>query len=191
MNNVIQKIISIAIIFILIFAVFVVTNLLTLTAKVSIDSKKIKFVQIPKNIKSEFLAKYKGLERIEILFNNPGLVSEDDYLVSIYDRQNNLIVSQKLNGFNIGDPGIFRIDLPQKIQDSYNKVFYIDIEAVNVSDNNLVLGVYSNDQIAVESYYKPDFDISYQLDVAVERMGQYFRNMWFLMLSGIIIIIIV
>ncbi|NMB56312.1 hypothetical protein GYA19_00015 [Candidatus Beckwithbacteria bacterium] len=174
----------------IIFVVFLAIRLLTFQEYQTANDKILRYVNVPANLVSKFKATNDGLERIDFLFKNPGLASHDEYKITIFDENKNVIADRVVSGYNIGDPGKFRIDFP-KITDSKDKIFYFKIEPVKLEDNFLKIALNDNDQnpqILVNSFYRPDFSFSRIFSDTITVFSRYMTTAYFPLILMILLL---
>lgn len=81
-----------------------------------------------RELTQEFLSKYKNMTAVATSIKNPNLRNKKDINFNLYDENNNLIRTSKLNGFNIGD-GDFMKFVFEPVIDSEGKQYKFIISA--------------------------------------------------------------
>lgn len=153
------------------------------------ENSKTLDIRIPEIYQSEFIAKNNGLYRIDLKLKNPNIESKDEYRIEILDNNQNLVVERIISGFNIGDPGEFRINFP-RIENSKNKTYQIIIKKENIIDHNLKLTVYKDDnQIAANSYYRLNFEPKEIFNEVVNHIILYSKTAYIPIILVIILLL--
>ncbi len=84
-----------------------------------------------------FVSKNKNLVAIGTTIKNPNLKNKKDIIFNLYDMDNKLIRSTKLNGFNIGDGDFVKIVF-EPIIDSIQKKYYFTLSSPEAKQDETI-----------------------------------------------------
>lgn len=84
-----------------------------------------------------FVSKQKNLTAIGTTIKNPNLNNKKDINFNLYDENNNLIRTIKLNGFNIGDGDFVKIVF-DPIPDSSQKKYYFNLSSPDAKQDEII-----------------------------------------------------
>jgi hypothetical protein len=122
---------------------FILFNLIPVkTSEETVSSSNEVFIKVSdvKSFRSQFVASYNNLDRVEVLFKNPNLESRDELLLILRDETGNILSQQPFSGYNLGDTSHARMDFAPMIS-SQNKKFEIEIVPTKIVDGELRFGV--------------------------------------------------
>lgn len=110
--------------------------------------------------------------RVDITFRNPNLENNDAFTLTVLDSNSTIITQQPFSGFNTGDPGIIRFDLPPQAE-SKMRTYTIHIArtatAVTDSATQLEIGITETDELAIKSYYQPSLSFQSTISQAASQ----------------------
>jgi len=84
-----------------------------------------------------FVSKNKNLVAIGTTIKNPNLKNKKDIIFNLYDENNNLIRTTKLNGFNIGDGDFVKI-IFDVVPDSLGNKYYFRLSSPDAGDEEIL-----------------------------------------------------
>ncbi len=143
-------------VFLIIFIIKLIPSKLIFIDKPDMPQKFKKLAEF-KDYSSFFVAKYNNLNRIDVLFKNQALESNEELKVQIFDDKNNLIFEQNYDSGNFGDTNRVRMDF-KLITDSQDKRFKILITPLKIVDWKMYFGV-KDDDIDLIQYFGNKFNL--------------------------------
>ena len=119
-------------------------------------------------VSSEFVSRQSGLRRLDVLFKNPGLASQDEVRVNLY-RGEGLVATKDFSGFNLGDTSHGRVDLSQSVLK--NQKLRLEVVVQKVVDGKLEIGMRDKNIDFIE-YYQPSLVVGGmdRLQTTLERV---------------------
>lgn len=141
------------------------------------------YIPLTEGIDQTFTAEESNFNRVDLYFRNPNLENNDDFTLSVYSSEPNSLplVSTHFTGFNTGDPGVIRFDIPQQ-PNSKNKAYYLKITPtagmLESASTNLQIGMIGTDTIALKSYYGSDRGLKAAAWHAVEALRDVINQVW-------------
>ncbi len=108
-----------------------------------------------------------NLRYLEILLNNPGMVSTDHAIARVANDSGDF-VDKEFSGFNAGDNNWIRIDL----NDSFKSTKFISFKILNIikNDGKLKITLDENEKVAINLFYHSFPDI--------KTLGNKFWSFW-------------
>jgi hypothetical protein len=173
--SVIKIVLSIFSVLVLQFTIFSAIKAVTVLEYKKIGGS-IEHIEMSEPLRLEIHTAYDGFSRVDILFKNPELRSHDTYSLKILDKDNNVIAKRVVSGYNIGDPGEFRIDFPKQ-HISKNCKYEVVIEPLEVHDNLMKLAVNKDSgEIITKTYYRTSFGFNTILSESAACITRYIQT---------------
>lgn len=90
-----------------------------------------------RSFSQEFLSADTNLVAVGTTIKNPNLKNQKDIIFNLYDGNNNLIRTTKLNGFNIGDGDFVKIVF-DVVPDSKNKKYSFSLSSPDAGEEQII-----------------------------------------------------
>ncbi len=137
---------------------------------------------ISEEIQTTFIANYNYLSRINLYFQNQDFKNQDQYLLTVKNNQNQLILKQNFSGFNTGFQNSLRFDFPSQ-STSKGQEYVVKLTPLTTSDTNIEIAITQKDiptSVAIMSYYDSPQNISYALTQSLNFFKKSFTQIPFL-----------
>ncbi len=188
---------------ILIFISYLIPAPLSSQAPVVVDYKPI-----VKEVKTNFIANYNNLKRIDLYLNNNSLTNGENFSLLLHDEKGALVTKEKFSGLNVGFKSKLRIDLTAPIINSASQLYQLTIVPeekydlsllaeetsrsgkLNPDDKFLEIGLVDaseENNLAFMSYYQSPRDWQYLLQQTNERFIFLGKQLWGLLIFLLII----
>jgi len=141
-------------------------------------------------LETKFVSTDNNLNRVDVLFRNPGLDSMDELEISLYDEVDGIVVSKSFSGLNFGDPYYARLDF-NRISTSLGKEYTIVIRVKKIVNGKLQLQVGMKDGgVDFIHFYKNDLSLLSSYRMTIERIIGILRFQPIVLLLPLLMVLI-
>lgn len=110
------------------------------------------FLQLSTDMKFVIKPNHNNVNIVVLRLKNPGLTDTNPYEVQVLDG-NNILVSEKFSGANVGDPSDLRIQF-SPLGMVKNKLLTLVLRPLSTSTRPLQIGVTQSEGISYQAFYR-------------------------------------